>query len=247
MLQRNYSDKLHIKIYNSMIDDKSDIKLTPSELYIYALLCINATSDDDRMMPTSVDMINYMSPFRFATKDNNNKNHIKKALTELMRKDYLLIVDDGIQIDDIKNNTFLTLEINHEALDNKYEPLYYNEFRFLSNPDEVFIYIISKRFTAFSEGFKASYNRWGRLLNVSDKTASNKLNDAEKNGVIEVIRGKYEEINRQEINLYCHVDLMGLKDFDDDAQEEVMQPKVKKLAIGEKKISPEEEARRAFG
>ncbi|WP_373892795.1 hypothetical protein [Virgibacillus sp. CBA3643] len=241
MLQRNYSDKLHIKIFNSMIDDKSNTKLSPIQLYIYCMLCVNSTSDEDRMMPTSVDMINYMSPFRFAVKDNNNKKHIKDSLLQLIIKGYLLIADDYIRIDnnsqpDIKNNTFLTLEINHDGLENKFEKLYYNEFRFLKNPDELFIYIVSKRFTGFSEGFKGSYSRWGKLLKLSDKTVIHKLDDAEKGGVIKVLRGRHISQNQQEINIYTHVDLMEKEDY-----EEVEVGQLNNVR------DPEEKARNVFG
>lgn len=214
MLQRDYSDKLHIKIFHSMIDDNSDTRLTPNELYIYSLLCINSTSDVDRMMPTSINTINYMSPIRFNVKENNNKKNIKEALTELVKKGYLLIVDKNIELDQsrqpigIKNNTFFTLEVNHDKLENKYERLFYNEFRFIKTPEDLFIYIVSKRFTGTSDGFKSSYNRWGKLLGVDRKTAIDKLKSAKERGIVEILIGKHSEKYKQDINIYVNVDLM---------------------------------------
>lgn len=190
-----------------MIDENSKRRLTTEELYVYCVLCINRNLDFEMSITANVNMIHYTSPIKFVSKDSENKIRIRAALEALINKGYLVIVDDGITSDDIKNNTFFTVILN-DKLDNKYVKLLFNEFRFFKTVDELFIYIVTKRFCNFSKGFKASYSRWSHLLNVSDRTAVIRLNEAEKRNLITIKRGEDKRDNQQMINLYCHKELI---------------------------------------
>lgn len=266
MLIQNWTDEMHIQIFNEMVDENSERKLTVEELYVYSVLSIK--SQKDYSMITDVDTIAYImqmefeDTIRFAVKENNHKIKIREALKGLISKGYLESVYK-IELDKLKNNTKLTLVISDD-IENKFTKIYYNEFRMMKSADELFIYTVAKRFS-YGDGFKGSYDRWAKLLDVSVKTAVKKLENAEykieeitdqegdkvkrQTGVIKIVRGRYESKNQQEINLYRHVDLMSKNEVDGKEEEEQQheQQEQEEVKTVESTESVEQEPVFAFG
>lgn len=216
-------DSGFIRIYNKMIDDNSEHRVTPDELYVYSILFINRRQDGSILSNIRIIESTMSEKAMISNRQATNRKKIKEALIGLVKKNVLLLTCD-IQIEDITTDTVFTMRINDKQLSkngdkdtfNGYEELMIDNFKMMLSPSELLIYINSQRFSN-DGGFKGSYERWSKLLNVSRNTAFKLLNDAEKRGIITVVRGKHIAKNRQEINQYFSVDFM------DDKQEPIEQ------------------------
>lgn len=204
MLKNTYSNKQYTQIFHRMVDENSDSMLTIEELYLYIVLSIHSLSDIDRSMITSVGQLEYLlKDVKFYSNKSANRKVIRESLQALVRKGYLEVLDEDVEVSKIQSHTFMTMRFNHEEMDTGYEKLYNYQFqRLQSIPSDVFMYVTIRRFNSYTGGFRCSYARWSRITKLSEREVFSRLDRLSKEKVITIERGTYMHNKEQKVNIY---------------------------------------------
>lgn len=185
--------KSSIKIFNVFFDD-NEYKLTPLELYFYALLA----SREIHFYGVVETTINRLSTKQNVFKDKNANriiNSIKNVIISLAKKKVIAI--------EIPEKLIATteLEINIPFLDGGYEHMYYDLFSKANNEYELYVLSMLNRFN--KNGFKKSRDKWYLMLGyTSENSGIEIVKGMETDGKIYCVEGEYykDEQNRLKQN-----------------------------------------------
>lgn len=200
--------KLFIQYYNVFAEEQSKYHLSVEELYLYGLLSI--LKNKENLTITNIDILQQYSPIKFFSREKEAKKRIKECLLSLKDKGVI-----NFDVKELKNNTLLNISfitnLNDESIGKSvsgFEKVEIDKFNSFTSMIDNYIYFTVKRFNNLG-GFKCDYERWSYILNVTEKTARRKIDQAVKNKVIYKNIGDYKEemvTNRsqkkQEKNIY---------------------------------------------
>ncbi|WP_027725448.1 hypothetical protein [Tuberibacillus calidus] len=254
MLFKNIKDQDFIRVYNCLLDNKSEYFLNQNEYYIYALLFVNRMMDGS--IKVNIDLLNQMMPNKFTSKENLNKRKILETLQSLISKKVIKLENEN-DITSIKYYTLLELTVNDFLLMNNglidekenestnqvnqyknFTKIPYHKFYDLDIRD-FYIYSLTAK---WKHGFKCSYETWKNILNLNDnKYAMKVINDAVDRGVIYKNIGDYIAEKRQDINTYyIHEISDDLKTIQSKKNEKII-PLPVSDDVAESDIEPEQE------
>jgi hypothetical protein len=168
----------------------------------------------DESIIVSVDFINGIMTIPFNNQEARNKNSILRSLKSLIKKE-VFIIENDIDVDDIKKNTIIKLTINDKKLSNtdvrdgkfkNFAKLGFVEFTKFKNSKECFIYYVVKK---WDQGAIYSYGQWAETLQCSVASAKRYIKGVVDNKIIYVIIGAHtselvagRNQKKQEANTY---------------------------------------------
>lgn len=202
------SNNNFIQYYNVFAEENSKYHLSVEELYLYGVLSM--MRNVEHLTITNIDVIHQYSPVEFYSRDVESKKRIKNNLLSLKEKGIIQFAND-----EIKNNSLLVISFDTKLQDDSvgkgvtgFEKVEFVKFNSFTSMIDNYIYFTVKRFNK-KGGFNTSYKRWANILNVAEKTAIDKVNEAIEKKVIYCKIGEYtgDKVNgrnqkKQENNIY---------------------------------------------
>jgi hypothetical protein len=202
----------YVQIPNKIFAFDSEYFMTNDELSVYFMLCRMVSARNHQKVECNIELINSKIDFRYSD-ESKNKNIIKKALTGLHEKKYIIL---SFSDDKLNNNTLLSVYIAKiysevvmsgnlkfkgytEVYDDMYDACKGNIQHL-----KVLIYVDWRS----QIGFDIPLSQWEKVLDVSNKTAVKILDECITAKIINKERGQYYVENgkpRQETNSYSVV------------------------------------------
>jgi hypothetical protein len=192
-----------IKVYNSLINPNSEIKLSINELFIYCYLYMIRTYEN--LVITSYDLLSLNNILY--KKKNDNKNEIKNCLMSLKEKKIISFEEKDKQ---------LTINFIFEEKEKGHEQVLYQKFRTFTDPRDFYIFVSVSRWSK-KGGAKYSYNDWAKLLNCTREHAITIIDNACNREIIYKKAGAYtEEILPQRNQKVQEKNIYSLKPFNEE-------------------------------
>ncbi|MEK5208116.1 hypothetical protein [Psychrobacillus sp. FSL H8-0510] len=208
-------------IPDRLISEDGSLQLTEVELYLYSLLL--RKKNYEGVTETSITFLHESSPIEFGSSKQRSIDLIKSGLLSLMEKkviricnskreilkNFKLINNDGEIIKDYKPSDLIIIIFGNSSLKGHTE-IDYSKFDSFVSMSDYYIYCAVARWINSGNGnFNCSYDRWARILQVTDKTAKTKVNEAVEREIIyknignykdEAVKGRTQKI--QNVNAY---------------------------------------------
>ncbi|MFJ8063303.1 hypothetical protein ACIQYS_01545 [Psychrobacillus sp. NPDC096426] len=208
-------------IPDRLITEGEETHLTEIELYLYSLLL--RKKNYEGVTETSITFLHETSPIEFGSSKQRSIDLIKTGLLSLMEKkviricngkreilnNYKLINDDGEITKEYKPSDLIIIIFGNSSIKGHTE-IDYSKFDSFETMSDYYIYVATLRWIGSGNGnFNCSYERWARILQVTDKTAKTKVNEAVEKKIVyknignykdEVLNGRPQK--RQNVNAY---------------------------------------------
>ncbi|MBU9724142.1 MULTISPECIES: hypothetical protein [Bacillaceae] len=195
--------KPYIKIYNCLLEEKSEYNLTVEEFYLYCLL--DTLKNIEQKVIVNVDLIYYESLdlIPFFSRETEAKKRIREHLQSLVDKKVIEITNNK----EVNNKSNLHIRLSSFK---GYDGLSFDQFREFTRMIDLYIHCIVARFDNDKfNGFRCNYARWSTILNCTEKTAKRTIKDLVDREIIYKNTGDYisEMVNgrdqkRQDDNTY---------------------------------------------
>ncbi|WP_144551992.1 hypothetical protein [Peribacillus simplex] len=182
---------MEILIYQSMITLENEKKLTPNELYLYAQLRKRMTYS--KTVETSVEILS--KKLSFLKTPKRNRKAIRDLLESLQQKGFITYME----ADGVVDVAFVYFEENFDLV-----PL--SVLDLSQSPEDfmVLAFVFRHQKYTFTKTCMLARDYAGKLLECSEATARNILEELVNKGQLVKIAGKFkeDELNRKEANQF---------------------------------------------
>ncbi|MFJ3388604.1 hypothetical protein [Lysinibacillus sp. NPDC086135] len=190
-----------IMINNQLISDGNEFQLTPQELYVYSLLSISRDYREDIYI--SASLLHAKGQIELASNKKRAVKAIKDTLISLRDKKVIRFTSiDGELVGEFNANDILIAELV-EFEDISHTQLKFDVFNELTDIRQLYVYLTTYRWANSENGiFTCSKSRWAMILNCSESTAVQAVNETIEAGLIHKNIGDYNDTGKQNTNQY---------------------------------------------
>ncbi|MCP3025400.1 hypothetical protein [Halobacillus sp. A5] len=169
-----------IRLYNVLVEENSEFKLSVDELYLYSIL--RRLNNFNLETVISMDGIEQYSrnfnDIKFYSKLQEARKRVKSCLLNLLDKGV-------VQVDSEPKNYDQLLKITFVENLGGYEYIPFDTFDSMNRMVHNYIYFVVSKWKGTKDGsFHCSKSRWADILNVNPKTADKYVNECVEDGLI---------------------------------------------------------------
>lgn len=188
-----------IKIPNEYLESENGEKglLTPNELSVY--FCVVSFYDKYRRKT--------ITNLSFLNEENPHFGNNKRGLTKM--KDTLTSLKEKgiIHFDQLPNNVNQRIDITFEEPETSYERIPFDYFIKTKSSTDFMLLCVVRRWFTYKGKCEKTFVQWGNILHCDQRTVQNRVKKLEKDGLLRVKHGKYQNKKRQKINTYYPYDV----------------------------------------
>lgn len=202
---RKIEEEPFMMIFDKLITENEEVHLSEVELYLYSLL--KRKQNLEGVTETSISFLIQTSPIEFASSLQRSKSAITCNLLSLIEKKVIQIFNnDGEILQTFKPNDLIKIKFG--TSNGGFTKIVFSKFDSIETMSDFYIYVAVERWKNSGNGkFNCSYGRWGNILQMSERHAIDKVNEAIEKKVIYKNIGDYsnEKVGgqkRQVLNQY---------------------------------------------
>lgn len=188
-----------IMIKNGFITEGHEQHLTKEELGIFILLSMSKDLNDEVYCTLSV--LHEKSKEMFGSSKKRSMDKIKESIAALQGKG-IVTIDDVENFLEAKANTLIIVKVN-KVQPKEFTKLSVELYNLFTKLEHIYVYLATHRWAMSGNGaFTCSFERWAKILQCTERTAINYINEAVEKQIIYKNIGDYNEFKKQNVNQY---------------------------------------------
>jgi hypothetical protein len=196
---RKIEEEPFMMIFDKLITEKEEVHLSEVELYLYSLL--KRKQNLEGVTETSISFLIQTSPIEFASSLQRSKSAITCNLLSLIEKKVIQIFNnDGEILQTFKPNDLIKIKFG--TSNGGFTKIVFSKFDSIETMIDFYIYVAVERWKNSGNGkFNCSYGRWGNILQMSERHAIDKVNEAIEKKIIYKNIGDYSNERAKKTSL----------------------------------------------